>query len=301
VSLLADIYTRGYITGEPDRAPVMRPDEREPVAIDCHDVARGFWNAMFSDAEIPLVESLLTLPARAPFPATWLEWGIPLNRDDAASNPNGYRTVTDGALIVRDGEQSVVTVFCEGSPETRGHPVAMGSFVMLDNLGASTTMLAPSLTPIGVTLAEAAAQSTWWTDADRAEWQRLTGAHLARSYMASIGAGYVIATALRLMHVKNVDVVDKPTRKRGKKQRRLRPDQLIQWKTLEVRPGGVSESAGSGSGESLTAHHIVRGHFATYTADKPLFGKYVGTYWREAHARGDRKAGEVAKDYRVAA
>lgn len=42
MSLLADIYTRGYITGEPDRAPVMRPDEREPVAIDCHDVARYY-------------------------------------------------------------------------------------------------------------------------------------------------------------------------------------------------------------------------------------------------------------------
>ncbi len=301
MSLLADIYTRGFITGEPDQPPVLRPDEREPVAIDCRDVARGFWHAMFSDSEIPLIESLLSLPARAPFPATWLEWGIPLNRGEAVANPNGYRTITDGAMIVRDGEHSVVTVFCEGSSDTRGHPVAIGSFTMLDSLGASTTMIAPSLTPIGESLAEAAALSEWWSDEHREEWRGLTGAHLARSYMASIGAGYVIATALRLMHVKNVDVVDKPTRKRGKKQRRLRPDQLIQWKTLEVRPGGGSSGGGTGNGEAMTAHHIVRGHFATYTPDRPLFGKHIGTYWREAHARGNRNAGEVAKDYRVAA
>lgn len=39
------------------------------------------------------------------------------------------------------------------------------------------------------------------------------------------------------------------------------------------------------TGRSKNAH-IVRGHFATYTDDAPLFGKYTGTYWRPAHARG---------------
>jgi len=47
------------------------------------------------------------------------------------------------------------------------------------------------------------------------------------------------------------------------------------------------------------ALHIVRGNFATYTESNPLFGKFTGTYWRPAHVRGDKKHGEIVKDYNV--
>lgn len=47
--------------------------------------------------------------------------------------------------------------------------------------------------------------------------------------------------------------------------------------------------------------HIVRGNFATYTEDAPLFGKYTGTFWRPAHVRGDEEQGIVIKDYDVQA
>lgn len=48
--------------------------------------------------------------------------------------------------------------------------------------------------------------------------------------------------------------------------------------------------------------HIVRGHFATYTADRPLFGRAenVGKFWHPAHVRGNMKNGAVVKDYEVA-
>ncbi|MCA0455678.1 MAG: hypothetical protein LCI00_17005 [Chloroflexi bacterium] len=42
-----------------------------------------------------------------------------------------------------------------------------------------------------------------------------------------------------------------------------------------------------------------RGNFATYTDDKPLFGKYTGTFWRPATAVGEVKNGVVIKDYEV--
>lgn len=48
-----------------------------------------------------------------------------------------------------------------------------------------------------------------------------------------------------------------------------------------------------------TALHICRGHFRTYTGDAPLFGKYVGTFWVPAHARGDAKHGLTIRDYVV--
>lgn len=47
------------------------------------------------------------------------------------------------------------------------------------------------------------------------------------------------------------------------------------------------------------AFHICRGHFATYTEEKPLFGKVVGTFWVPAHTKGSKKFGEVIKDYEL--
>lgn len=45
--------------------------------------------------------------------------------------------------------------------------------------------------------------------------------------------------------------------------------------------------------------HIVRGHFARYTPERPLFGKYTGTFWMPQHVRGSPTAGVVVKDYAV--
>ena len=45
--------------------------------------------------------------------------------------------------------------------------------------------------------------------------------------------------------------------------------------------------------------HLCRGHFKTYTEEKPLMGKHTGLYWWEPHVRGDKKAGLVLKDYEI--
>lgn len=47
------------------------------------------------------------------------------------------------------------------------------------------------------------------------------------------------------------------------------------------------------------ARHKVRAHFATWTAEKPLFGRVVGTFWIHEQYRGSEEVGEVIKDYRV--
>jgi hypothetical protein len=49
------------------------------------------------------------------------------------------------------------------------------------------------------------------------------------------------------------------------------------------------------------ALHIARGHFAHYTEDRPLFGKYTGTFWRPAHVRGSADFGTVKSTYKVKA
>lgn len=45
--------------------------------------------------------------------------------------------------------------------------------------------------------------------------------------------------------------------------------------------------------------HLVRGNFAYYTADAPLFGRITGSIWRPPHTRGDIENGKITKDYRI--
>lgn len=44
-------------------------------------------------------------------------------------------------------------------------------------------------------------------------------------------------------------------------------------------------------------HHVVAGHFKTYTAEAPLLGRAVGTFFWGQFARGSRRAGEIRKVY----
>lgn len=51
--------------------------------------------------------------------------------------------------------------------------------------------------------------------------------------------------------------------------------------------------------KGIMPFHLCRGHFAEYTAEKPLFGKHVGRFWIPPHVKGKKERGEVIKDYRV--
>lgn len=110
--------------------------------------------------------------------------------------------------------------------------------------------------------------------------------------------------AISLMHAKNVTLVDAaiPRHERRRAARKGLP--LIQYKTLVIEPFKKqvrNEAAASGESEIHRALHICRGHFATYTEDAPLFGKYTGTYWRPMHVRGRADVGIVHKDYKIVA
>jgi hypothetical protein len=50
-----------------------------------------------------------------------------------------------------------------------------------------------------------------------------------------------------------------------------------------------------------TPWHLVRGHWAVYSEQRPLFGRpgLHGRFWVSEHERGDREHGEVVKDYTV--
>lgn len=79
----------------------------------------------------------------------------------------------------------------------------------------------------------------------------------------------------------------------------LRP--FVRYHTIDIEPmkAVLRTEGGIESNGLKKALHIVRGHFATYTPERPLFGKVAGTFWMPAHVRGTAKQGVVVKDYRV--
>lgn len=106
-------------------------------------------------------------------------------------------------------------------------------------------------------------------------------------------------------HCKNVELVERLPKRHEQREAKRRGEPILKYHEIVIDPGKtkqVSVGAGSPSQDHPSrAMHIARGHFATYTEDKPLFGKYVGTFWRPAHVRGSAELGTVNSTYKVKA
>lgn len=95
----------------------------------------------------------------------------------------------------------------------------------------------------------------------------------------------------------------RPQAKVDRAHRRRHGRGKVTFRTLAIRVAGGAqdEQRRIGLGDGQTALHLVRGHFKTFTADRPLFGSRVGTWWWSPIARGTEDAGVVIKDYKVQA
>lgn len=107
-----------------------------------------------------------------------------------------------------------------------------------------------------------------------------------------------VKLAIGFMHCKNVKRREAaiPRAERRRAERAGAP--TVKFYELAITPMSESsggDGTGDGAGVSL---HICRGHFATYD-EKPLFGKYRGTFWVPAHVRGRADVGIVHKTYAV--
>lgn len=110
--------------------------------------------------------------------------------------------------------------------------------------------------------------------------------------------------ALSLMHCKNVTQVehvpDGPVQRKATRKHGI---PLVTYRVLGIQPmREVLRNEGRSDEQGLKkALHICRGHFATYSQDKPLFGRVAGTFWIPQHLRGAAERGVVVKDYNVEA
>lgn len=112
---------------------------------------------------------------------------------------------------------------------------------------------------------------------------------------------FVLLHALALMHCKNISTIDQPLPRQQTRQLKRKNIVPIVVKTLAIRPLRRIEQSTPGFNKltRLMRHHLVRGHFKTFTEDAPLFGKLVGTYWWESAVRGTKERGEIKKDYKI--
>ena len=111
-----------------------------------------------------------------------------------------------------------------------------------------------------------------------------------------------LATALMVVSMVNCSNVglddETPSYPRPARRRLARKGKpLVTFKRLHIKPHKSHAPSGE-HGEGGVAVHIVRGHFKTYTEERPLFGKRTGTYWWQPMLRGTENR-FVLKDYEV--
>jgi hypothetical protein len=105
--------------------------------------------------------------------------------------------------------------------------------------------------------------------------------------------------AIGLMNCRNVKTQEVArVATKTKKQRRARDTGVLSYHTI-VLPRTAGGGDGDGSRTGMARMHTVRGHFAVYGPEAPLFGKYTGTFWRPWSLRGNPGRGVVQSDYRL--
>lgn len=120
----------------------------------------------------------------------------------------------------------------------------------------------------------------------------------------------VVRITFQLLNCKNVSTIehdgfeDMPPHARKHWERKGKPEPVKHY-TLAVKvpgekkPTPFKELIEIEKHKSTKALHVVRGHFATYTEENKLFGKYMGAFWVPAHFRGLKENGVIKKDYRL--
>jgi len=113
---------------------------------------------------------------------------------------------------------------------------------------------------------------------------------------------YMVQYFLLLINCKNIyaerkdhpEKVNKKRIKRGKLP-------LFSYHILKVRTLKDIRDSDRTVGKESQDHnrvHVCRGHFKTFTSQRPLFGKFSGMFWWEPSVRG-RGQGYVDKDYKI--
>lgn len=113
----------------------------------------------------------------------------------------------------------------------------------------------------------------------------------------------VAAMFFGMLNCKNIVTVDEQRRKNQAARLAKKTGRPCDtYKTLRIKVGGelVRFPSADPSGEHRDqALHRVRGHFKTYTQEKPLLGRFTGRYFWHPHIRGNEEFGRIHKRYKA--
>jgi hypothetical protein len=146
------------------------------------------------------------------------------------------------------------------------------------------------------TFVDARIAEQFFFGADDAETEDIQLAYLTMMQPAFLATSF--------MHCRNIIVNEvAPPRKLAKASRKRHGVPLVSYRTINIEPMRKLLRSEGRSNETGIKHalHICRGHFRTYTPDKPLFGKVTGTVFVPMHARGSAQEGIVVQNYTVIA
>jgi hypothetical protein len=221
-------------------------------------------------------------PLKLPFDDVWMEWSVPsgslINQDEdlmtelVGMRCGAYLQVTDNGFCV---------VMLAINPETEEMflwPTV--EHVTLDGQGNYVS-------------AEALPKFPDMTD-------QLIQQSAAMVRMFTLPA----FMALGLTNCRNVKTAETGSvrmRRSGREKRQGVPPKELRYSTIILPGGGSIASDKRGGSHRAAAVHRVRGHFKTFTAERPLLGKHVGTYWWGWNVRGNPEHGEVQSDYEMGA
>ena len=118
-------------------------------------------------------------------------------------------------------------------------------------------------------------------------------------------ATYIALRTFQFANCSNVDLVE-VTPHLSRQQRRWHErtgEPINTWHELQIGSmGGRRYEPGERKAvQGLVRQHICRGHFATYTDEGKLFGKYTGRFWIPATVKGNPERGRADKGYVVEA
>lgn len=265
-------------------APSLVPNMQAAAIIDVSNVA-AYCNVHGFDPH--------TVPSyRPPFDVTWFETSKPYVGDPLWNDPV-YEQV--GALAICREMRPVAGT---GTPE--GNWLAVGWYVFVRE--GNRVALHPSMAEWMQDMMQLDEHGQWdgHSESGHAYWHD-------EPQSAAVRALAPFLMAIGFLHCKNVELVEGQQVEgalRKKQEKKLgRP--LTTFKELVIDPSMTqkryTETNGRPRQRGTRSLHIARGHFATYSEDRPLFGKYSGTFWKPAHVRGSADIGTVAKDYAVKA
>jgi hypothetical protein len=261
----------------------VRKHAHEGIRVIADEAAQHFWQSGQTQWDL---EHQDFGSIRPPFDVTWIEWITPHNVLDAdgwkktSSNPCAMFVVTvsgtDGLHLVVQG-----LTWDFGADCVVMYPVA--SIIKID--------------PAGMVVGHEFYCDTNFID-QGAALSDITSQQYATSLYQLLFPGFL---ALGWMNCKNIHLVSGQPNERVSRKRQRR-GQFAGLSYQRIVIDGVAGNATRSNREAEATGkrlHMVRGHFATYTDERPLFGRVTGTFWRAWHVRGDADLGRINHEYHI--